>query len=95
MTRLLEHRWPVLIIVMLASCGQATQEAPVADDQGAEAAGKTATAAPCRPQLEQPPPSGEGMWPWTQLGDLDEKALQQRGLEIPLSDLWTPGEGGL
>jgi hypothetical protein len=35
------------------------------------------------------------MWPWTQLGDLDETALRKRGLEIPLADLWTPGQGGL
>lgn len=40
-------------------------------------------------------PSGEGMWPWSQLGELDEEALKKRGLEVPLKDLWTPEEGGL
>ena len=95
MTRVTEHRWPILIFIMIASCGQPAEEAPTADDSAAEPAEQNATASPCRPQLEVPPPSGEGMWPWTQLGDLDEAALKKRGLEIPLSDLWTPGKGGL
>ncbi len=50
---------------------------------------------PCRPDLDPLPPSGEGMWPWDGLGDLDEDALKKRGLKIPLEDLWTPGVGGL
>jgi hypothetical protein len=41
------------------------------------------------------PPSGEGMWPWADLGRLDEKALKARGLEMDLADLWTPHKGGL
>jgi hypothetical protein len=35
------------------------------------------------------------MWPWHDLASLDEPALRQRGLEVPLADLWTPGRGGL
>jgi hypothetical protein len=35
------------------------------------------------------------MWPWTELGELDEPALRGRGLEIPLEEIWTPGKGGL
>ncbi len=41
------------------------------------------------------PPSGEGMWPWADLGRLDEAALRRRGLRISLASLWTPGRGGL
>lgn len=40
-------------------------------------------------------PSGEGMWPWADLGQLDEAALRKRGLRISLASLWTPGRGGL
>jgi len=49
----------------------------------------------CKPQIEPLASSGEGMWPWSSLGELDEKALKKRGLEVPLEDLWTPGKGGL
>jgi hypothetical protein len=35
------------------------------------------------------------MWPWSALHTLDERALKDRGLEIPLGELWTPGAGGL
>jgi hypothetical protein len=35
------------------------------------------------------------MWPWHDLERLDEPALKQRGLQVPLADLWTPGKGGL
>ena len=41
------------------------------------------------------PPAGEGMWPWADLGHLDEAALRARGLKLPLATLWTPGRGGL
>ncbi len=35
------------------------------------------------------------MWPWQDLSRLDEASLRSRGLELPLSDFWTPGQGGL
>lgn len=35
------------------------------------------------------------MWPWHDLGAVDEAALKQRGLEVPLAELWTPDKGGL
>jgi hypothetical protein len=35
------------------------------------------------------------MWPWADLGTLDEAALRRRGLQLRLADLWTPGQGGL
>jgi Peptidase S46 len=50
---------------------------------------------PCQPELGGLPPSGEGMWPWNQIGDLDEAALRRRGLELSLAEIWTPGKGGL
>jgi hypothetical protein len=50
---------------------------------------------PCRPELLSVQQSGEGMWPWQDLARLDEAALRARGLELPLSELWTPGAGGL
>lgn len=40
-------------------------------------------------------PSGEGMWPWESLEQLDERELRERGLRLPLAELWTRGEGGL
>lgn len=45
--------------------------------------------------ITTPQNSGEGMWPWSQLGELNEEDLRERGLEIGLKDLWTPGKGGL
>ncbi len=78
--------WPAILLLalLLPACGPPQDGTRTAE-----------TYAPSRPQLDPLPPSGEGMWPWTQLGDLDEAALRKRGLEIPLADLWTPGEGGL
>lgn len=35
------------------------------------------------------------MWPWHDLSRLDESKLRHRGLAVSLSDLWTPGKGGL
>ncbi|MCP4676892.1 MAG: S46 family peptidase [Deltaproteobacteria bacterium] len=46
-------------------------------------------------EIEPLPPSGEGMWPWNQLAELDGDALKKRGLEISLAEIWTPGKGGL
>ncbi len=50
---------------------------------------------PCRPELLSVQQSGEGMWPWQDLSRLDEAQLRSRGLEMPLSEFWTPGAGGL
>jgi hypothetical protein len=72
--------------------GAPPPESPAAEREGAE---KRAAAEPCRPEIAAPPPSGEGMWPWTSLGELDEEKLRRRGLEISLEDLWTEGSGGL
>ena len=41
------------------------------------------------------PHSGEGMWPWADLQELNEKKLQGRGLKLALKEIWTPGKGGL
>ena len=49
----------------------------------------------CRPECEPLPPSGEGQWPWTSLDQMDERELFARGLKLRLSEIWTPGEGGL
>jgi Peptidase S46 len=49
----------------------------------------------CDPTAQALPPPGEGMWPWHDLAGLDENALNSRGLQISLADLWTPGKGGL
>jgi len=51
--------------------------------------------ATCRPEIEPLPPSGEGQWPWTSLEQMDERELFARGLKLRLSEIWTPGEGGL
>jgi hypothetical protein len=51
--------------------------------------------APCDPSANELPTSGEGMWPWHDLASLDEALLRARGLQVPLSELWTPGKGGL
>jgi hypothetical protein len=49
----------------------------------------------CRPEAEPLSPSGEGMWPWTALEQMDERGLFARGLKLRLAEIWTPGEGGL
>ncbi len=49
----------------------------------------------CHPDSLIGIPPGEGQWPWQDLSRLDENALKQRGLEIPLSEFWTTDQGGL
>ncbi|MBW2262051.1 MAG: S46 family peptidase [Deltaproteobacteria bacterium] len=49
----------------------------------------------CRPEVEALPPSGEGQWPWTSLDQMDERELFARGLKLRLSEIWTPGQGGI
>jgi hypothetical protein len=88
-------RWLPALLLALAACGQPGREQPPVAASDAAGAEDPATPKPCRPQLEKLPPSGEGMWPWTELGDLDERLLRRRGLEIPLARIWTPGKGGL
>jgi len=60
-----------------------------------ESGGKKGRQASCRAENVENPPSGEGMWPWDQLVDLDAETLKKRGLKVPLEDLWMSGEGGL
>lgn len=50
---------------------------------------------PCNPAATELPPPGEGMWPWHDLHQLDEAALRERGLKVPLADLWTRDKGGM
>jgi hypothetical protein len=78
-----------VFLCCLAAASGCRTKAHEASGQGREAH------ATCRPQLEPMPPSGEGMWPWTQLGDMDERELFARGLRIRLDEIWEPGKGGL
>jgi Peptidase S46 len=45
--------------------------------------------------LLDPPPSGEGMWPWFDLHKLNEKSLKKRGLKLTLKEIWTKNKGGV
>jgi hypothetical protein len=74
--------WLVLLSLGCASTGPSPAEGDVAR-------------ASAFPELAPLPPSGEGMWPWRDLGDLDEGALRARGLQVPLSELWSADRGGL
>ncbi len=87
------------LVTLLATvgCGEVQPSADKPDKEAPESndTPDVADNTPCRPNLSPLPPSGEGMWPWDGLCDLDEDALKKRGLKIPLKDLWTPGVGGL
>ncbi len=83
-----------LLLLATLALGASTLHA-CAHNQAATARTQDASLGPCMPQQAPPPPSGEGMWPWTSLQDLDPETLAARGLQVPLSDLWTPGQGGL
>lgn len=90
----------LLPFIVLSGCTPSSQPSaptapPQAEPQAAVPEGAASAARPCIPQKEPLPPPGEGMWPWHDLARLDEPALRQRGLEVPLADLWTPGRGGL
>ncbi len=87
--------WGTLILAMVLGCArQLTVEqhggVPVLtiERQADEPTGP-------EPAADAVPPSGEGMWPWTQIEKLDGEALKQRGLKLALGDIWTPGKGGL
>ncbi len=47
------------------------------------------------PQTQPLLPSGEGMWPWDDLGDMDDRDLMARGLDMRLDEIWSAGQGGL
>jgi len=89
----------LLTAVLAAACGAAPD--PDQSPAAAEASPQPVLPQPAAPvtsalpQLAPLPPSGEGMWPWSDLSNLDEEALRARGLRVPLGDLWTPERGGL
>ena len=66
-----------------------------ASSVAAPAAPSPATGEPRTPCGAALPHSGEGMWPWNDLVELDAASLKARGLELAPGELWTPGEGGL
>ncbi|MCL2823898.1 MAG: S46 family peptidase, partial [Polyangiaceae bacterium] len=72
---------------------RSSQDSVVTDLQ--ETSDQSTASQPCNPATEPLPPAGEGMWPWHDLSNLDESALKKRGLNVNLSELWTPGKGGI
>ncbi len=90
-----------LALALSVGCGRGPQGA--SNRRSAKGSGPVGNPSSHRPPGVKPaaadpfalPPSGEGMWPWADLGKLDEAALRARGLRVPLAKLWTPGSGGL
>ena len=90
---------PTLLLASLSAVGCAAQPRlaePPAPPQPAPLVLPAPTIpSACDPASCPAPRPGEGMWPWHDLGSLDEAALRGRGLQVDLSSLWTPGKGGL
>lgn len=74
-----------------SGCKNPDQAHSTAEDRDHEARPADA----CLPQVRELPPSGEGMWPWDELRDMDGRDLHARGLELRPEEIWTPGQGGL
>lgn len=86
----------VFLLGHLSGCRERREPQPCARSNAAGPAQlPPGFAEPCRPELLSVQQSGEGMWPWQDLSRLDEAQLRSRGLELPLADFWTPGQGGL
>lgn len=71
-----------LLTASLALCGCPRQSCPTTPDQGS---GDGA--------LSIPQGDGEGMWPLGLLPRLDEERLRRKGLQLPLSKIWSEGGG--
>jgi len=94
--RLLFTSLVIFSLALTASCRRTCAPVPCAQVGSAESSQlPPGFVEPCRPELLSVQQSGEGLWPWQDLSQLDEASLKARGLELPLAEFWTPGAGGL